>query len=86
MQSYVAQDQKKKSHREVYSKKIQEQEVAGKSLRDKQKMIKETHEPSLRQMDMWRDLTKLLECKLTLMRQSAQEQESVSQEQDRIVF
>ncbi len=53
-------------------------------MRDKQKIIKESHEPGLRQVDMWRDLTKLLECKLALV--SAREQESISQEEDRLVF
>ena len=84
MQSYVSQD--KKSHRDVYMKKINEQEVAAKSLRDKQKAIKDTHEPSLRQMDMWRDLTKLLECKLSIMNEATKESDPLVHEQDRLVF
>ncbi len=53
-------------HREQYSRKIQEQENLGKGLREKQKMVKENHEPSLQQMKMWKDFERLLEMKLRL--------------------
>ncbi len=33
------------------------------SLRDKQKAIKESHGPSMKQMKMWKDFQTLMECK-----------------------
>ncbi|KXJ17310.1 intraflagellar transport protein 81 homolog [Exaiptasia diaphana] len=65
MNAYRAQDpaERKKSWREQYTKKIQEQENLGKSLREKQKAVRESHGPNMKQMKMWSDLTKLLECK-----------------------
>ncbi|KAK3730167.1 hypothetical protein QZH41_016003 [Actinostola sp. cb2023] len=65
MKAYTAQDpiDRKKSWREQYTKKIQEQENLGKSLREKQRAVRESHGPNMKQMKMWTDLTKLLECK-----------------------
>ena len=86
MKSYV-QGGGKKSHRDAYTKKVQEQETLGKTLRDKQKAVKEAHEPNMRQADMWRDLTKLLDMKRLLTRQTAREQDPLVQDdEDRIVF
>ena len=53
-------------YREQYSRKIQEQENLGKGLREKQKFVKENHEPSLHQMKMWKDFERLMEMKLKL--------------------
>ncbi|GFO28200.1 intraflagellar transport protein 81-like protein [Plakobranchus ocellatus] len=50
-------------HREIYSKKIQEQENMSRGLREKQKMVRENHEPNMKQMKMWRDLQRLMDCK-----------------------
>ena len=50
--------------RELYSRRIQEQENLGKSLRDQQKVVKESQGLNLRQMKMWRDLERLLDSKL----------------------
>ncbi len=52
--------------REMYTRKIQEQENLGKALREKQKSVKDNHEPSLHQMKMWRDFERLMEMKLRL--------------------
>ena len=50
--------------REQYSKKVQEQENLGRTLREKQKYVRESHEPNQRQMTMWRDFNRLMECKV----------------------
>ncbi|XP_071950346.1 intraflagellar transport protein 81 homolog isoform X2 [Antedon mediterranea] len=63
VKSYVNPQDKKKSYRELYSKKIQEQENLGKSLREKQKAIKENYGPSMKQIKMWKDFQVLMECK-----------------------
>ncbi|XP_041378913.1 intraflagellar transport protein 81 homolog [Gigantopelta aegis] len=51
--------EKKKSMRDVLTRKIQEQENRGRALRDKQKDIKDTHEFSMKQVKMWKDLYRL---------------------------
>ncbi|XP_059177446.1 intraflagellar transport protein 81 homolog [Physella acuta] len=65
MKAYVSADaqEKKKTFREVYSKKIQEQENLSRGLRERQKTVRENHEPNMKQMKMWKDLERLLECK-----------------------
>ncbi|XP_038049933.1 intraflagellar transport protein 81 homolog [Patiria miniata] len=65
MKAYTSSDpaEKKKAFRDQYTRKIQEQENLGKSLRDKQKSIKESHGPNMRQMKMWKDFQTLMECK-----------------------
>jgi intraflagellar transport protein 81 len=72
MQAYVgANVQQRKSHREALNKKVQEQEAVGKTLRDRQKAIKDTHQPGLRQLDIWRNLDRLLACKLRTVQSPA---------------
>lgn len=65
MKAYTSSDpaEKKKAFRDQYTRKIQEQENLGKSLREKQKMVKESHGPSMKQMKMWTDFQTLMECK-----------------------
>nr|XP_020454831.1 intraflagellar transport protein 81 homolog isoform X1 [Monopterus albus] len=65
MKAYVSSDpqEKKKAIREVYMKNILEQELLGKKLREKQKMVRESHSENMEQMKMWRDLEQLMECK-----------------------
>ncbi|XP_029296543.1 intraflagellar transport protein 81 homolog isoform X1 [Cottoperca gobio] len=65
MKAYVSSDpqEKKKAIREVYMKNISEQELLGKKLREKQKMVRESHGANMEQMKMWRDLETLMECK-----------------------
>ena len=50
--------------REQYSRKIQEQENLGKGLREKQKYVRENQTTNLSQMTMWRDLERLMQCKI----------------------
>ena len=65
MKSYISGDpaEKRKSLRDQYTRKIQEQENLGKQLRDKQKEIRETHADSMKQVKMWKDLRQLFEVK-----------------------
>ncbi|XP_050404861.1 intraflagellar transport protein 81 homolog [Patella vulgata] len=65
MKAYVSSDpsEKRKTYRDMYNKKIQEQSNLGTGLREKQKSIREMHEPNLHQVKMWKDLSRLMECK-----------------------
>lgn len=49
--------------REKYITHIAEQESLGKVLRQQVKQVRENQEPNTKQMKMWKDLEKLLECK-----------------------
>uniref|UniRef100_A0A2K6MZA1 Intraflagellar transport protein 81 homolog n=1 Tax=Rhinopithecus bieti TaxID=61621 RepID=A0A2K6MZA1_RHIBE len=65
MKAYISSDQqeKRKAIREQYTKNIAEQENLGKKLREKQKVVRESHGPNMKQAKMWRDLEQLMECK-----------------------
>ncbi|XP_008333923.1 intraflagellar transport protein 81 homolog [Cynoglossus semilaevis] len=65
MKAYVSSDpqEKKKTIREMYMKSISEQELLGKKLREKQKLVRENHGDNMEQMKLWQDLEQLLECK-----------------------
>lgn len=65
MKSYTSSDMtaRKKNFREMFVKKIQEQENLAKGLREQQKSVRENHAPSMQQMKMWKDVERLLECK-----------------------
>lgn len=63
--------EKQKSYREIYNKKIQEQENRAKALREQQKQVRENQEENHKQMAMWTDLDKLLQCKLDCMKRMA---------------
>ena len=65
MRCYVSSDpvEKRKSRRDQFTRKIQEQESLGKALRDKQKEVRETHSDVMRQVKMWKDLKRLFEAK-----------------------
>ncbi|XP_077811087.1 intraflagellar transport protein 81 homolog isoform X26 [Macaca mulatta] len=64
MKAYISSDQqeKRKAIRQ-YTKNIAEQENLGKKLREKQKVVRESHGPNMKQAKMWRDLQQLMECK-----------------------
>ncbi|XP_051524577.1 intraflagellar transport protein 81 homolog isoform X1 [Myxocyprinus asiaticus] len=49
--------------REKYIAYTAEQESLGKVLRQQVKQVRDNQEPNMRQMKMWKDLEKLLECK-----------------------
>ncbi|PIK37901.1 putative intraflagellar transport protein [Apostichopus japonicus] len=78
MKAYTSSDpaERKKSYREMYGRKIQEQENLGKSLREKQKAVKASHGPSMKQMKMWQDFESLMECKKRCFLSADQHEES----------
>ncbi|KAG8011673.1 Intraflagellar transport protein 81-like protein [Nibea albiflora] len=80
MKAYVSSDpqERKKAIREVYMKNIAEQELLGKKLREKQKMVRENHATNMEQMTMWCDLEQLMVCKKQCFIR-AQSQASVGQ-------
>ena len=51
------------TRRETYNRKIQEQETLGKNLRERQKMVRDSQGPNMKQMKMWKDVLCLLETK-----------------------
>ncbi|XP_060106128.1 intraflagellar transport protein 81 homolog [Heteronotia binoei] len=65
MKMYVSPDpqERRKAIREQYSRMITEQENLGKKLREKQKAVRESHGPNMKQVKMWRDFELLMECK-----------------------
>eukprot|EP00794_Sanderia_malayensis_P010972 gene10972-12135_t len=74
MKLYVSTDptERKKSLRDQYTQKIHEQENIGKSLREKQKSVKENHVPRMRQMKMWKDLAVIMQCKKNIVMDESQ--------------
>ncbi|KAL9658561.1 hypothetical protein ABK040_006100 [Willaertia magna] len=58
------------SYTAMLKARIEKLEVVSKDLREKQKYIKETHEPNLKQIEMFKNLKKLLELKLRANRES----------------
>ncbi|XP_054852959.1 intraflagellar transport protein 81 homolog isoform X1 [Eublepharis macularius] len=62
MKMYVSPDpqDRRKAFREQYSRMITEQESLGKKLREKQKAVRESHGPNMKQVKMWRDLELLM--------------------------
>ncbi|NXK85803.1 IFT81 protein, partial [Formicarius rufipectus] len=55
--------ERRKAMREQYTRMILEQENLGKKLREKQKVVRESHGPNMMQLKMWRDFEQLMECK-----------------------
>lgn len=53
-----------KTYRDLYNKKIVEQENLGRSLREQQKDIKAKHEPNIKQLALFNDVKKLLQLKV----------------------
>lgn len=56
------------SYRELYEHRVREQEAAQKALREQQKSLKENHVPNKVQMKLFRDLNKLLRCKVDMQK------------------
>uniref|UniRef100_A0A8D2N6V3 Intraflagellar transport protein 81 homolog n=1 Tax=Zonotrichia albicollis TaxID=44394 RepID=A0A8D2N6V3_ZONAL len=65
MKAYVSPkpQERRRALREQYTRIILEQENLGKKLREKQKVVRESHGPNMKQMKMWQDFEKLMECK-----------------------
>lgn len=70
--SYTTGD-RRQSYRERINKKIQEQEHLTKVLREKQKNVKQNHDQEIKQATMWRDLERLIKCKLSVLKQEQEE-------------
>ena len=47
----------------MYLKKIKEQEILGKKLREEKKFLQDNQAPSLKQMKQWKDFMRIMECK-----------------------
>lgn len=56
------------TYKALYERKIREQEGQQRGLRDQQKSLKENHEPNKVQMQLFRDLNKLLRCKVDMQK------------------
>ncbi|EOD39779.1 hypothetical protein EMIHUDRAFT_108790 [Emiliania huxleyi CCMP1516] len=56
------------TYRELYERRIKEQEAQQRELRERQKALKENHVPNKEQMQLFRDLNKLLRCKVDLQK------------------
>ncbi|KFO75819.1 intraflagellar transport protein 81 homolog [Cuculus canorus] len=65
MKLYISSDpqERRKAIREQYTRMILEQENLGKKLREKQKVVRESHGPNMKQIRMWQDFEQLMECK-----------------------
>ncbi|KYO39754.1 intraflagellar transport 81-like protein isoform B [Alligator mississippiensis] len=63
MKMYISPDpqERRKAIREQYTRMILEQENLGKKLREKQKAVRESHGPNMKQVKMWRDVEQLME-------------------------
>jgi len=76
------------SYRELYAAKIKQQEALSKKLRDEQKRIKEHHAPNAKQVSMFKDLHKLLRCKVESQQRARAEANDMiaANQQDTNVF
>ncbi|NXI30188.1 IFT81 protein, partial [Sterrhoptilus dennistouni] len=65
MKAYMSPDpqERRRAVREQYTRIILDQENLGKKLRDKQKVVRESHGSNMKQMKMWQDFEQLMECK-----------------------
>jgi len=67
----------KQSYRELYQSRIQQQENLSKTLRERQKMVKESHDGNLEQAVMFNHLQRILSAKIDTMKKE-QEGESLT--------
>lgn len=89
MARYVGQKEGK-SLRDIYTKNIQEQESLSKYLRERQRVVQESHEPNVRQLGIWTDLEELMQAKLQAKRgdgpAEAEGHTPALEEEDRLVL
>ncbi|TGZ63548.1 hypothetical protein CRM22_006877 [Opisthorchis felineus] len=57
-------NERRKSYREIYTRKINEQEALTRTLKEEQKQLTENQASGLRQVSLWRDLVHLLDAKM----------------------
>merc|ERR1719238_125384 len=66
------------SYRELYQSRIQETENLSKKLREHQKTVKESHEDNLEQTHMFKDLRKVLACKIQVLKREVADSQSTT--------
>ena len=66
------------SYRELYQSRIQETENQSKKLRERQKMVKESHEDNLEQTSMFRDLRKVLASKIHVLKREVSDSQTTA--------
>uniref|UniRef100_A0A7S0JK75 Intraflagellar transport protein 81 homolog n=1 Tax=Calcidiscus leptoporus TaxID=127549 RepID=A0A7S0JK75_9EUKA len=71
-----------RSYKELYLSKIKDQERQTKELRERQKAIKDHHGPNKTQMNLFRDLHKLLRCKMDMQQRARAEANSLAAAED----
>ena len=94
MKAYtVGEPGKTKTLRDQFTRKIQEQENVGRALKDKKKEVAENHPFAVKQVKMWMDLKKVLECKKICLQQSqvhkaqaAAAQQAILAQEDRLII
>jgi intraflagellar transport protein 81 len=69
------------SYKELYNSKIRQQQVEVKELRERQQHLKENVGPHRHQMGMFRDLHKLLRCKLEMQERDRREASRMAAEE-----
>jgi intraflagellar transport protein 81 len=90
--AYVSRDGKKKQFRDIYSKKLKDQQNVGKHLIEKEKMVRTSHDDNMKLLDMWRDLSVIMKCKASVSKESANGgggggvEGGATMEPDRLVF
>jgi len=61
------------SYRELYQYKVKQQEAASKELRERQKRIRENHGGNSKQVKLFKDMHKLLRCKVDMQNRARAE-------------
>lgn len=69
-----------------YSRAAAEQEQLGKTLREEQKLMKDQSEPNQLQIEMLKDLKKLLRCTMKTFSSNTESVEQGEQMNDRLVL
>eukprot|EP00040_Diaphanoeca_grandis_P014480 m.73519 g.73519 ORF g.73519 m.73519 type:complete len:681 (+) comp24566_c0_seq1:120-2162(+) len=78
---------KKKSLRDILNEKINKQVTTNKHMQEKHAIVSNSHDQNMRQLDMWRDLTTLMDCKTKVsLEEDTQPTQSMTGEGDRMVF
>ena len=62
-----------RSYRDLFGATVQTRQLLNNELREAQSHVKNSHEPNLKQLKMFKDLRKLLECKLRVSRAAQEE-------------
>ena len=76
------------SFKQLYESKVKQQEAASKELRERQKRIKENHGGNAKQVKIFRDLYKMLRCKIEAQQRAKAELKDMeaAENQDTNIF